>query len=91
MSYTREQILQIESSARVFQARADDALAPWGIRAPQLVAGEDPEHYRRRLLIEAKYRLPEDHEYRRVGIKKLPVDALGPSDLSGMQIRRPPR
>jgi hypothetical protein len=76
--YSREQLLQIQSSARIFQARADDALAPWGIRAPQLVAGEDPDHYRRRLLIQAKYQLPEDHEYRGVGIKKLPADALKP-------------
>ena len=70
MSYTREQLLQIQSSARVFQARADDALAPWGMRAPELVCGEDPDHYRRQTMIMAKDQLPEDHEYRGVTIKR---------------------
>ena len=48
MPYTREQLLQIQSSARVFQARADDAFAPWGMRAPEpSVLAKIPDHYRR--------------------------------------------
>ena len=46
--YSREQLLQIQSAARVYQARADAALAKWGMRAPEPVIGEDPDHYRRK-------------------------------------------
>jgi hypothetical protein len=42
------------------------------------VSGEDPDHYRRRLLIQAKNQLPDDHEYRGVTIKRLPSNALEP-------------
>ena len=49
MSYTREQLLQIQASARVYQARADDAFAPWGMRAPEPVIGVSADHYRRKL------------------------------------------
>lgn len=78
MSFSREQLLQIQAGNRVYQARADDAFAPWGMRAPEPIIGEDPDHYRRRLLIEAKFQLPEDHEYRDLRIKRLPSDALAP-------------
>jgi hypothetical protein len=76
MSYTREQLLQIQSAARVYQARADDAFAPWGFRAKQPTIGEDPDRYRRRLMIQAKNQLPDNHELRGVTVNKLPSDAL---------------
>ena len=78
MSYTREQLLQIQSAMRVYQARADDAFSAWGFRAKEPDIGEDPDSYRRRLLIQAKNQLPEDHQYRKVTIKRLPDDTLGP-------------
>jgi hypothetical protein len=76
MSYTREQLLTIQSAARVYQARADDAFAPWGMRAKEPVIGEDPDRYRRKLMIQAKNQLPDNHELRGVTVNKLPADAL---------------
>jgi hypothetical protein len=63
MPMTREQILQQEAACRVYQARADDALEPWGIRAPAPVLSDDPnypEQYRRELAYMCKKRLPEN-------------------------------
>jgi hypothetical protein len=76
MSYTREQLLQIQSAARVYQARADDAFAPWGMRAKEPTIGEDPDRYRRKLMIQAKNQLPEGHEFRNITVNRLPADAL---------------
>ena len=49
MPMTREQLLQVQASARVYQTRADEAFEPWGMRAPAPVLGEDPDDYRRKL------------------------------------------
>jgi hypothetical protein len=76
MSMTREQLLRVQSSARVFQQRADDAFASWNMRAPAPVLGEDPDDYRRKLMILAKNQLPENHELRKVTVKRIPGDAL---------------
>jgi hypothetical protein len=76
MSYTREQLLQIQSAARVYQARADDAFSPWGFRAKEPTIGEDPDKYRRKLMIQAKNQLPDNHELRGITVNLLPTDAL---------------
>jgi hypothetical protein len=76
MSMTREQLLQQQSSARVYQERYDSALAPWGVRANAPVLGQDVEEYRRDHLVRIKRLLPEGHELRRVQIRALPADAL---------------
>jgi hypothetical protein len=76
MTYRREQLLQIQSAARVFQARADDAFSPWGFRAKEPTIGEDPDRYRRRLMIQAKNQLPDNHELRGITVNRLPADAL---------------
>src|SRR6516225_6245889 len=76
MPMTREQLLQVQSSARVYQARADNAFEPWGMRAPAPVLGEDPDDYRRKLMILAKNQLPEGHQLRRITVKRIPDDAL---------------
>src|SRR5215831_13324080 len=76
MPMTREQLLQVQASARVFQVRADQAFEPWGMRAPAPVLGEDPDDYRRKLMILAKNQLPEGHELRGVTLKRIPADAL---------------
>jgi hypothetical protein len=73
---TREQLLQVQASARVFQARADDAFSTWGQRAPAPVVGQDPDEYRRRLMIKAKNLLPEGHELRKVTVNRLPTSAV---------------
>jgi hypothetical protein len=79
MSITRDQILQLEHVCRVYQARADDALQPWAVRAPPPVAVNSPEYvekYRRELAYLAKKRLPENHELRNFQVKHIPLDAL---------------
>jgi hypothetical protein len=75
---SREHLMQVQATARAYQARADTALDPWGIRAPSPVAGEPLDAYRRNLLILAKKQLPEDHELRRVTVRQLPSSALSP-------------
>ena len=77
---TREQILRQDAALRVYQERADAALAPWGIRAPPPTVSDDPayaEKYRRNLAAIAKYCLPEDHALRNYNLKnptKTPLD-----------------
>jgi hypothetical protein len=73
---SREHLMQRQAVARNLQARCDDALQPWGIRAPAPVAGEPLDDYRRRLLIEAKRRLPESDQWRRSRVRDLPDDVL---------------
>jgi hypothetical protein len=73
---TREQILQMQASGRVYQERYDNALAPWDIRAPAPVLGQDIDSYRRDTLVKIKRQLPEGHALRKVQIRKLPNDAL---------------
>src|SRR5258708_1309333 len=51
---TREQLLQMQASGRVFQERADNALQPWDIRAPAPVLGEDVGKYRRDLAVKLR-------------------------------------
>ena len=36
---SREELMQVQASARVYQERADNALQPWDIRAPAPVLG----------------------------------------------------
>jgi hypothetical protein len=76
MPMTREQLLQVQASARVYQSRADEALEPWGMRAPAPIVGEDADDYRRRLMIQAKNQLPEGHKLREITVKRIPGDAL---------------
>jgi hypothetical protein len=68
---TREQMLQQQASARVYQERYDSSLQPWDLRAPAPVLGEDISEYRARLAILAKKQLPEDHELRKIQYRRL--------------------
>jgi hypothetical protein len=66
MPMTREQILQQENACRVFQARADAALEPWGVRAPAPAMSNDPNYpeiYRRELAIMCMRRIPAKMEF----------------------------
>jgi hypothetical protein len=68
---SREQLLRAQASARIFQERADTALAPRDIRAPAPVLGEDVAKYRRDLAVKLKRILPEVHELRKVQYRRL--------------------
>jgi hypothetical protein len=72
----REHMIQVQATARAYQAKADSALEPWGIRAPAPVVGENLDDYRRRVAILCKRQLPDGHELRRVQIRQLPDNAL---------------
>jgi len=90
MPMSREQLLQVQASARIFQARADDAFAPWGMRAPAPVVGEPVNDYRRKLMILAKNQLPEGHQLRGVTVKRIPNDALDNFEKMYMKNKRLP-
>jgi hypothetical protein len=72
----REQLLQAQASARVYQARADAIFQEWGFRAPAPVIGQDPQDYRRDLAVMAKKQLPYNHELRKIKLWKLPRDVF---------------
>jgi len=73
----RAHALRVQRSLRAVQERADESFSPWGFRAPGPTLGEDPDEYRRKLLIMAKKQLPTDHKLRAVQIRQLRADALG--------------
>ena len=54
MSMTRDQILQMNASARVYQERYDTAFEPWGVRVRAPVLGEDIHSYRRDLAVQTQ-------------------------------------
>jgi hypothetical protein len=76
MPLTRDQLLQQQASARVYQARYDSAFEPWGVRAPAPVLGQDIDEYRRSLAVMAKRLLPESHELARMQYRRQPDDVL---------------
>ena len=76
MSYTREQLLQIQSSARVKQAQWDEIFQPWGMRAPEPVFGQLPDEYDREMAVKAKKLLPDEHKLRETKYWRLRNDAF---------------
>jgi hypothetical protein len=76
MPMTRDQILQMNASARVYQERYDNAFQSWGVRAKGPVLGEDIDSYRRDLAVQAKKLLPDDHKYRKVQYRSMRADAF---------------
>jgi hypothetical protein len=72
----REQLLQQQASARVYQARYDEAFSVWGARAKAPVLGENIDSYRRDLAIQGKRLLPDNHELRAVQYRALDDNAL---------------
>jgi hypothetical protein len=73
---SREQLLQVQASARVYQARADSVFEEWGFRAPAPALGQDPQDYRRDLCVMAKKQLPYDHQFRKMKVWKMPKDVF---------------
>jgi hypothetical protein len=76
MPMTRDQLLQMQASARVVQGEYDDVFQPWGFAAPAPTMGEHPDEYRRRMAIKAKKLLPDDHKLRTMQISQMPDDAF---------------
>jgi hypothetical protein len=76
MTMTREQILQMHASARVYQQRYDDAFSSWGMRAKAPVIGEDANDYCRDLAVQGKKLLPENHKLRAVQYRSMRQDAF---------------
>ena len=68
---SREQLMQVQSAARIYQERADTALSSWDIRAPAPVLGQPIEKYRRDLAVMLKRQLPEGHQLRKVQFRRL--------------------
>jgi hypothetical protein len=60
---SREHLMEVDARGREFQARADDVLSPWGVRAPPWCDGEPLGEYRRRLPCRVQKRLPEDDQW----------------------------
>lgn len=75
---SREHLLDVQATARQYQARADEALSSWGMRAPAFVAGESLGDYSRRLARLAQRQLPADHELRGIRLKALADDVFAP-------------
>jgi hypothetical protein len=73
----RAHALRVQRALRTIQERADDAFSPWDMRARGPTLGEDPDRYRRDLLVQAKKLLPGDNELRHVQVRQLPSSALG--------------
>jgi hypothetical protein len=76
----------VQATARQYQARADDVLSTWNIRAPQYVAGESLMEYRRRLCRLAQRQLSDDHKLSGVRLKMR--DAFGRRDCVGAHSSR---
>jgi hypothetical protein len=62
---SREHLMELDAEKRKLQARCDDALQTWGIRAPAPVIDEPYDDYRWRLVKLAQKRLPDEHQYRK--------------------------
>lgn len=71
---SREHLLDLQAEKRKLQARADDALQPWGERAPMPRADESIHGYRHRLANTVQKRLPEGDEMRRLDFDHMPPD-----------------
>jgi hypothetical protein len=88
---SREHLLDVQAVQRECQRRADDALQPWGERAPAPIAGESVDAYRLRLVNIVQERLPENDEYRHLRLSGLDrsVFKLGsPDALRGPRYSR---
>jgi hypothetical protein len=76
---TTAQMEEMNGSLRVFQARADAALQPMGLRAEPPLASTDPNYantYRRRLANQLVARFPEDSEFHNLPVNSLPNHAF---------------
>jgi hypothetical protein len=73
---TREELQEQQRRLTVYQDRYDQALLPWGRKAPEPVLTESPGRYRRRVLSHTQLYLPENDQWRNVDVGDLGSDAL---------------
>jgi hypothetical protein len=70
----RDQYDRVLAACRVYQSRADDCAAAWGLSAPRPAPDgrlEYADEYRRDLIYQAKMRLPDGHELRKVKVRSV--------------------
>jgi hypothetical protein len=79
----RDRLARVQLDCTEFQARCDDAMSAYGVRAPSPVAGEDETGYKRRLLELVQERLPSTNALYRVPLGTMRADAL---EIIGEQI-----
>jgi hypothetical protein len=72
----RDQLARVQANTTEFQARVDDALAPYNVRAPSPVAGENETGYSRRLIQIAQERLPSTHPLYKVALGDMDASTL---------------
>lgn len=72
----RDLLAQVQANTTDFMARCDDVLAPYNVRAPMPVAGEDENGYKRRLLTLLQERLPSHHPLYKLNMGAIRGDAL---------------
>jgi hypothetical protein len=72
---SREELLQQQASARIYQQIADSALESWGMRAKAPVLGQDIDDYRCDLAIQSKRILPENNKYAQIQYRRLMRDS----------------
>jgi len=73
---SREHLIDVQAKKREYQQRCDDALQPWGERAPMPRADESIKDYRHRLASTMQRRLPERHSLRDMDLDTLPSEAF---------------
>ncbi|WP_296714666.1 hypothetical protein [Rhodoblastus sp.] len=73
--HNAEQI-KSDHACRGLQAEFDEILQPWGRSAPRPAAGENLDHYKRRLGNELVARLPQRHPMAQIDCLRLRNDAL---------------
>jgi hypothetical protein len=71
MPITRDQLMQMHASARIYQERYDNAMQPWGVRAPAPTLGQDIDDYRRNLAVQAKRLLPDEHKLKQAQYRRM--------------------
>jgi hypothetical protein len=72
---TRDDLLRMQQSARLYQERYQRAVDPWDQQIKGPILGQSVDDYRRDTLVKLKKLLPENHELR-IPVRTLRNDAL---------------
>jgi hypothetical protein len=75
---SREHLIDVMAAKREYQARAADALQPWGETPPMPRADESVNRYRRRLATTLQRRLPEGDQLGRLDFNGMSQDVFDP-------------
>jgi hypothetical protein len=68
LALSHEDQQRLAEAGRECQLRADDALEPWGTRAPPRAEGEDPRKYDRDLTIMVRNKFSQNHPLSEVNL-----------------------